>query len=64
MVAIFGKEDRNLSVTADGIWLRDKQEGRQLIIHGDALDTANVSIINPVIYQFAAPGRVADPSAR
>ena len=58
MVAIFGKEDRNLSVTADGIWLRDKQEGRQLIIHGDALDTANVSIINPVIYQFAAPGEL------
>ncbi|MEK9611669.1 MAG: LptF/LptG family permease [Alphaproteobacteria bacterium] len=58
MVAIFGTDDRNLSVTADGIWLRDKQEDRQLIIHGDALDAANVSIINPVIYQFAAPGEL------
>ncbi len=58
MVAIFGTDDRNLSVTADGIWLRDKQEKRHLIIHGDALDAANVSIINPIIYQFAAPGEL------
>ncbi len=55
MIAIFGTDDRNLLVTADGIWLRDRQDNRQLIIHGDALDTANVSIINPVIYHFAAP---------
>ena len=56
MVTIFGTDDRNLSVTADGIWLRDRRDDRQLIIHGDALDAVNVSIINPVIYQFAAPG--------
>ncbi len=55
MVAIFGTDDRNLSVTAEGIWLRDRQKERQLIIHGDALDAENVSIINPVVYLFEDP---------
>ncbi|MDA7792385.1 LptF/LptG family permease [bacterium] len=55
MAELFGNDDRNLSVTAEGIWLRDTQKDRQLIIHGDALDTANAGIINPIIYEFIAP---------
>ncbi len=55
MVTIFGTDDRNLSVTAEGIWLRDRQEDRQLIIHGESLDAKNISIINPVVYLFEEP---------
>jgi len=52
MAQIFGSDQGKLSVTADGIWLRDTQTDRQLIIHGDALDTANAGIVNPIIYEF------------
>lgn len=55
MTQIFGSGERNLSVTTDGIWLRDNQSDRELIIHGDSLDTSISGIINPIIYEFVEP---------
>ena len=55
MSEIFGSDERNLSVTAEGVWLRDSQPDRQLILHGDALDTVNAGVINPIIYEFIPP---------
>ena len=52
MAKIFGESDKSFSVSADGVWLRDKIKDRQLIIRGDALNTEMASIINPVVYLY------------
>ncbi len=52
MAKIFGEADKSFSVSADGIWLRDKIKVGHLIIRGDALNTEMSSIINPVIYFY------------
>ena len=52
MAKIFGETDKSFSVSADGIWLRDKIKDGKLIIRGDALNTEMASIINPVIYLY------------
>ena len=52
MAKIFGEADKSFSVSADGVWLRDKIKDGKLIIRGDALNTEMASIINPIIYFY------------
>ena len=54
MGKIFGSTEQRLSVSADGIWLRDEQPDGQFIIHGDMLAVETSSIIGPVVYKFDA----------
>lgn len=52
MNSIFGNAEQRLSVSADGIWLRDEHPDGRFIIHGEMLEVEMSSIIRPVIYQF------------
>lgn len=52
MNSIFGSAEQRLSVSADGIWLRDEHTDGQFIIHGDMLEVDLSSIVKPVIYKF------------
>lgn len=52
MNSIFGSGEQRLSVSADGIWLRDKHPDGHFIIHGEMLEVDMSSIIKPVIYKF------------
>ena len=58
MSEVFGNKQQKLSVSADGIWLRDAHSDRQFIIHGDMLDVSVAQIINPIVYRFDAEGRL------
>lgn len=49
---MFGGSDRNLTVSTEGVWMRDRSSNLQLIIHGDGIDTSNLSLINPLVYTF------------
>ena len=53
MAEIFGESDKNLAVSASGIWLRDTLATGKLIIRGDALNAETASIIDPVIYLYS-----------
>jgi len=53
MVSVFGGGQQNLTVNADGIWLKDTKADRRFIIHGDSLDAETSSIMAPVIYSFS-----------
>ena len=52
MGELFGSGEQRLSVSADGIWLRDSQPSGQFIINGDMLDVETAQIMNPMIYAF------------
>ena len=52
MNSVFGSEEQRLSVSADGIWLRDDHGASKFIIHGDMLDVEASNIINPIVYAF------------
>jgi len=52
MNELFGSGQQRLSVSADGIWLRDSQPEGAFIINGDMLDVETAQIINPMIYTF------------
>lgn len=52
MDELFGSGEQRLSVSADGIWLRDSQPSGQFIINGDMLDVETAQIMNPMIYAF------------
>lgn len=52
MSELFGSGQQRLSVSADGIWLRDNQPAGQFIINGDMLDVETAQIMNPMIYAF------------
>ena len=52
MNSIFGNNEQRLSVSADGIWLRDEYPNGRFIIHGDMLEVDMSSIVKPMIYQF------------
>lgn len=52
MNTAFGDTQQKMSISADGIWLRDSQDDSALIIHGDALDVKNSAIREPMIYVF------------
>ena len=56
MNEVFGDNKKNLTVSADGIWLRDTHANGQFIIHGDMLDVETAQIINPIIYDFQSDG--------
>ena len=56
MSEVFGDKQRKLSVSADGIWLRDSHSEGQFIIHGDMLDVSVAQIINPIVYRFDIEG--------
>jgi lipopolysaccharide export system permease protein len=52
MNSIFGSAEQRLSVSADGIWLRDEHPDGRFIIHGEMLEVEMSSIVRPVIYKF------------
>ena len=52
MAKIFGETEKSFSISADGVWLRDKIKDGKLIIRGDALNAEMASIINPEIYLY------------
>ena len=52
MNTAFGNAQQKMSISADGIWLRDSQDDSALIIHGDALDVENSAIRQAMIYVF------------
>lgn len=52
MNSIFGSAEQRLSVSADGIWLRDEHPDGRFIIHGEMLEVEMSSIVRPVIYRF------------
>lgn len=54
MNSVFGSQEQRLSVSADGIWLRDDHATGKFIIHGDMLDVEASNIINPIVYAFDA----------
>ena len=56
MNEVFGNKQQKLSVSTDGIWLRDTHAEGQFIIHGDMLDVSVAQIINPIVYRFDAEG--------
>ena len=56
MNEMFGNKQQKLSVSTDGIWLRDTHSEGQFIIHGDMLDVSVAQIINPIIYRFDVEG--------
>ena len=58
MNEVFGDNKQKLSVSADGIWLRDAHAQGQFIIHGDMLDVETAQIINPIVYNLEADGRL------
>ena len=58
MNEVFGNNKQKLSVSADGIWLRDTHAEGQFIIHGDMLDVQTAQIINPIVYNLEADGRL------
>lgn len=50
---IFGSNGRNLSVSTEGIWFRDQQTVFPVIIHGEAIDSSTMEIIDAVVYTFS-----------
>ena len=52
MNSIFGNTEQRLSVSADGIWLRDEHSNGRFIIHGEMLEVEMSSIVRPVVYKF------------
>jgi len=53
MGELFGSGQQRMSVSADGIWLRDTPPTGQFIINGDMLDVDTAQIMNPTIYTFS-----------
>ena len=49
---VFGGNSRNLTVSTEGIWLKDRNAQLTLIIHGDAIDAETFSLVNPLVYTF------------
>jgi lipopolysaccharide export system permease protein len=49
---IFGGNGRNLTVSTEGIWFRDRNSLNSLIMHGDSIDTEAYSLVNPLVYTF------------
>jgi len=49
---LFGGNGRNLTVSTEGIWFRDRNENIGMIIHGDEIDTQSLALINPLVYTF------------
>jgi len=48
----FGSTGRNLTVSTEGIWLKDRSEYQNLIISGTRLDQAELSIEQGEVYTF------------
>lgn len=63
MGTLFGHGQKRLSVSADGIWLRDSHDDGRFIIHSNALDVESANIVDPVIFTFDA-GRSLDRRIR
>lgn len=49
---MFGGNGRNLTVSTEGIWLKDRDAQLTLIMHGDAVDAQTFSLVNPLVYTF------------
>ena len=60
MEEIFGNNRQSeLSVSTNGIWMRDVEGGNNFIINGQALRVEETSIRSPLIYQIQEDGRLA-----
>lgn len=46
----------NLSISANGVWLRDRSDDRMMIIHGRKLDPDDARIEEPVLYHVDDKG--------
>lgn len=46
----------NLSISANGVWLRDRSDNKTLIIHGQKLDAKNARIEDAVLYHISDNG--------
>ena len=49
---IFGGNGRNLTVSTEGIWFRDRNNTISMIIHGDEINTEDLSLVQPLLYTF------------
>ncbi len=49
---VFGGNGRNLTVSTEGIWLRDRNTQLSFIMHGDSIDAGSSSLVNPLVYTF------------
>jgi lipopolysaccharide export system permease protein len=49
---IFGGNGRNLTVSTEGIWFRDRNSQYSLIMHGDSIDAETFALVNPLVYIF------------
>ncbi len=49
---MFGGNGRNLTVSTEGIWLRDRNTQLSFIMHGDGIDANTFSLVNPLVYTF------------
>ena len=60
MEEIFGKKSQSeLSVSTNGIWMRDVEDGNNFIINGETLQVEKLSIRSPLIYQIKRDGQLA-----
>lgn len=55
---IFGGNRGNLTVSTEGIWLRDRNTQLSLIMHGDSIEAETFSLINPLVYTFDDKNRI------
>ena len=49
---MFGGNGRNLTVSTEGIWLKDRNTQLTFIMHGDAIDAQTFSLVKPLVYTF------------
>ena len=60
MGEIFGsKKQSELSVSKNGIWMRDIEDGNNFIINGATLNVEMSSIHSPLVYQIKKDGQLA-----
>ena len=60
MEEIFGSNSQSeLSVSTNGIWMRDVDGGNNFIINGETLQVEESSIRSPLIYQIKGDGHLA-----
>ena len=55
---IFGGNRGTLTVSTEGIWLRDRNTQLSFIMHGDSIDAAKFSLVNPLVYTFDEKNRL------
>lgn len=60
MENIFGRKDQSeLSISTNGIWMRDVETGNNFIINGKTLQVEKAVITEPLIYQLEQDGQLS-----